>query len=345
MEEIREIIEHLRETEKILLLSHVRPDYDTIASMLALKLALEKVGKEVTAYNEDGAPPSMRFLAGVDDIVRKLHPRKRFDTTIMLDAGSLDRFGDRISEPKVRERMGVRIKIDHHLTSSEPADLEYVDAGRASTAEMVWDVIRHYPIELNRDIAANIYCAVVSDTGGFRYSNTNARAFACAQAMMEHGVEPWEVTTRLYESRPLAELRLLGEALQTLDITDDGRFASLSVTREAMEKTGAENYMLDGFVNFARSIDGVEVGILLQEMDGLTRISFRSKGRVNVAEIAARFGGGGHHNAAGARIEGALPDVKKHLGKIIGREIKRKSTGKAPAKNRGKAAKSAGKRS
>ncbi len=315
----RGLVERLREAKRVLLLSHLNPDFDTAASTLAMMLALQKMGKEVVAYNGDGLPPNMGFLPGSEQMVSKLHPRKRFDTTVTLDASSPDRFGEHLFNGDSRERLGTILKVDHHLNGDSFGDHDYVDSNRASTGELVVDVLHAYPVEIDYDIALNLYVAIVSDTGGFRYSNTNSDSFRCAGEMLEHGVNPWDVTTKLFESRPLAELKLLSLALDTLNVSDCGQYATLFISREMFDKSGAQEWMTDGFINYARAIDGVEVAVLIRDTKtpGTLKASFRSKGSVNVAAIAKSLGGGGHHNAAGCSIKGDFATVQAKLKKKI----------------------------
>ncbi len=329
MEITTELIDVLRQSKKILTISHVSPDFDAIASQLAAKLALEKVGKKITTYNESGAYPNMTFLPGVEDVVTRLHPRARFDCTLLMDAGTPDRFGKVLNESP-RERFGTLIKVDHHLTGSAFAEMEYVDPGRASTGELVMDLIKRYPIELDADIALNLYCAVVTDTGGFRYSNTNSAAFHTVAELLQHGVNPWDVTTRLYENRPEAELRLLSLVLKTLHVSHSGRYATLEMRCTDREAAGAEDYMTDGFINYARSLSGVEVAIFIREMipDKQFKVSFRSKGTVNVATLAESLGGGGHHNAAGCTMKGSLTEVKAILYRIVDAKLPKSASSK-----------------
>lgn len=313
MNSIRPVVEALREAKTTLLLTHVRPDFDTIASALALRLGLMKRGKEVTVYCADGAPPNMRFLPGAKEVVDKLHPTKKFDVTVGVDASSPERFGT-LFEKGFDARFGKILKIDHHIVKKEFAEHAYVDTERASSAELVWDVIEHLPAELDKKIALCIHSGIVSDTGGFRYSNTNAQAFQTASRMLETGINSWDVTVKLYETKPKAEITLLGDVLQTLETFERGKAALLQVTDAMMKKHKAEVYMLDGFVNFARSIKGVEVGMLIHEQgNGKCKISLRSKGLINVADIASKLGGGGHKNAAGCSMEGDIEAVRKKL--------------------------------
>ena len=325
MKPLDRILERLREAQRFLIVSHVSPDFDTVASQLALKLALEKIGKQVVVVNADPIPPNMRFLPGIRNVRRTLPARTSFDAAVFLDAGTPDRFGVFL-EGNHRDRLGNIIKIDHHLTGVEFADWEFVDSNRASTGELIYEVIRRLPAAMDHDIAFNIYCAIVSDTGSFRYSNTNPAAFRCAGEMLKFGVNPWQVTTNLYENRPEAELRLLSKVLDTLEISHCGTYATLTIAQKDFEDTGAAEYMTDGFINFARSLQGVEVAILIRERDrknGRFKVSFRSKGNVNVATIAESLGGGGHHNAAGCSVDGPLPQIKNQLFHIVEKKLPR----------------------
>ena len=317
MTDTRTIIDALRTAKKVLLTSHIRPDFDTLCSMLAMKLALEKVGKDVTAYNETGPSPDMMDMPGAKDVVTRLHPTKKFDITLALDAGDPRRYGESVFSEKSRQRLGTLIVVDHHLDPKPFGDLYFVDSTSASTGELVADLISQYPVEFDYDIALNIYTAIVSDTGGFRYSNTDARSFKWASKMIAYGVNAWDVTLRLYENKPLSEIKLLSEVLPTLELFHKDQLAILHVTRDMLQRTGAYEYMLDGFVNFGRSIMGVEVAILMKEAstEDAFRMSLRSKGTVNVAAISQSFDGGGHHNAAGCTIKGDLKTIKAKLVK------------------------------
>jgi len=160
-------------------------------------------------------------------------------------------------------------------------------------------------------MALCIYTAIVTDTGSFRYSNADPEAFRITGELVELGINPWYVAERLYESQPRKRLELLALALSTLTVSKNGNFASVTVTMDMYEKTGAGADLTDGFVNYPRSIHGVEVAIFFREVkEGLVKVGFRSKGKVNVSALAAAFGGGGHHNAAGCMVNGTIDEVK-----------------------------------
>ena len=313
----------LRKSRKILVVGHLEPDCDALGSSLSLAMALQDTGKEAVCYNVSGLPNTLAFLKSSNRLVDRVHPRKKFDCTVFCDSPTLGRFGS-LFEGDL-SRFGVRVLIDHHVAQKPFADLSYLDSDRASCAELVLDLLDELALPLTDDIAFNLYAAIVSDTGSFRYSNTNRRAMETAGRLLDHDVSPWDVAYNLFESRSPIQMRLLAEAMASLEISDCGRYASVRVTREMMQRHGAEEYMLDRFVNYPRSIAGVEVAILMREDgNGEYKISFRSKGAVDVNEIARKFGGGGHHNAAGCRIEGSYEDVHRRLTTEVEHTLKRR---------------------
>jgi phosphoesterase RecJ-like protein len=164
------------------------------------------------------------------------------------------------------------------------------------------------------DVATNIYVAVLTDTGSFHYSSSSPEAFEVAGEMVRRGVDPWAVAERVYETQSANRLRLLGRVLDSLEVSSGGKVASITTMRETLREFAAGKDALEGFINYPRSIVGVEVAVSFREEEGdVFRVSFRSKGRVDVSAVAARFGGGGHRNAAGCTVPGALPDVKRKV--------------------------------
>ncbi len=328
-QDLRKAVDVVRAARRVLILSHLHPDIDTLGSALAMHHALSRMGKETVVFNDSGVPPTMKFLPGSEVVVTKVNARSRFDCTLALDSGNRDRFGGPLMDEKQRERLGVIIKIDHHKFGEVFADIDLTDTDSASTGELVYRFLKHYPVEPDEIIATNIYSAIVSDTGFFNYSNTSPGAMRDAADMLEHGVKPWMVSRAINENKEVADLQILADVLQTLQISDCGRFATLYVTQEMKKLRNAHTYMLEGFVNYARSIKGVEVSALLREEgEGLWKASLRSAGNVDVAEICAKLGGGGHANAAGCHMNGTLPSVRKKLEGLVMKRLARLDTGK-----------------
>lgn len=304
-----EVVEALKGVRNILVTSHFNPDGDAIASVLAMRLILLAMGKRVVAYNSDPVPHLYDFLPGAEAFVTSPGDGP-FDATLVLDCGELERCGPLPARPAT----GKLICIDHHLTTSPLGDAFYIDPGASSIGEMIDRMLPDLPVELNLEIADCIYCSILTDTGSFRYSNTTPAALRSAARMVEAGVEPWEMSVRVYESQPVERIRLLSEVLQTLWLDPGGRYGSVLVTRQMLDKYDASMDMIDGFINYPRSIEGVQVAIQFRQAEeGTYKVSFRSRGRINVAAIAASFGGGGHHNAAGCTLEGSAEEVSRQV--------------------------------
>jgi phosphoesterase RecJ-like protein len=210
------------------------------------------------------------------------------------------------------------LNLDHHITTEPFGDLNYVDPAAASVGILAYKIINGLEHPLSRDAAECIYASILADTGCFRYSSTDPECLRVAAELLEAGVDPWEMTVRVYEMQPLARMRLLADVLRTLEV--HGKLATITITNEMVARTGSPLDLTDGFINYARSVDGVEVAASFREpADGSRawRVSFRSRGRVNVAAIAQKFGGGGHHNAAGCSIEGDEASVRARIAEEI----------------------------
>ena len=306
---IETILQLIDRNRTFLVASHESPDGDAIGSTLALANMLREMGKEVVAYNRDRAPLEYAFLPGHATLVNELGDLPQFDVGFVLDAGELRRAGDWL-----RECCRTLVNIDHHPFSEDFGDVYYVDTGAAATAILIYRILQAAGHPLSQDTATCIYTAILSDTGSFRYSNANPEAFQVAGAMIGTGVDPWSIASGLYESQEQERLVLLGMALQTLQVSACGKFASLAVTEEMYRKSGAREEHTDRFVNYPRSIRGVDVAIFFRQLDrNRFKVGFRSKGNIDVGALARTMHGGGHHNAAGATLEGDLETVRKQV--------------------------------
>jgi bifunctional oligoribonuclease and PAP phosphatase NrnA len=302
---IKTILEKINAGQKFLVASHESPDGDAMASTLALANFLRECGKDVVAYNRDGVPKDFDFLPGGETLVERLDPGAFFDVGFVLDAGELRRAGVHL-----KDVCHSLVNIDHHPHSEDFGDIYYVDESASATGAMIYRIIKASGRVLSPDVALCIYTAILSDTGSFRYSNADPEAFNVAAEMVAHGVRPWDVASGLYESQDEKRLRLLALALATLTVSPCGNYASVSVTSAMMEQTQAGPEHTDGFVNYPRSVRGVEVAIFFRQVGEQTfKVGFRSKGKVDVGALSREFGGGGHHNAAGAVVEGTCEHV------------------------------------
>ena len=309
-------VELIRSASSIAVAAHAGPDGDAIGSTLACSQLLRELGKKVVAYNRDGAPYNFTYLSGSEDVVTSpAELPDDLDLFIVLDCSSLVRV-----DPDLTLASDVKLLcIDHHATIDDDfADVFVHDVSACAVGEMIYRLVRALDASLSRPVAEALYAAIHTDTGSFRYSNTSPAALAAAGELVRAGVDVWHVASNTYENHPLSRVKLLGEVLKTLHVSDCGRFAFISVTDDMYERTGAGPEMLDGFINHARGIRGVEVAAQVrQNGDDSYRVSLRSRGRVNVAALAKRFGGGGHHNAAGCSIEGHLETVMETLTRVF----------------------------
>jgi len=308
---IAAIARELRNNERFLLTTHVNPDGDAIGSLGALSLVLEDLGKKVVAYCQDEIPGFLRFLPYSDRIVREIPGRDRFDVAVVLDCGELDRIGNANEVLRHVEKI---IHIDHHSSSDDFGQLNLVLPGCSSTAEILYEIFQAIPASLSLEAAENIYTAILTDTGSFRFANTTARALDIAAEMVGLGVAPDKIASEVYDSMSPERLRLLALSLNTLTLRASGRLATMQVSRRMLEETETTVMDTDGFVNYPRGINTAEMAIFFREMDsGKVNVSLRSRGRLNVAEFARNYDGGGHHNAAAFRAEGSLTEVVEKI--------------------------------
>ena len=297
----------LREKDRFLIACHENPEGDAIGSELALALALRKMGKTATVLNADPIPANLLFLPGAGTVVFE-EDGSKYDVAVVVDCGSPERTG-RVA-PELR-KCPLLVNIDHHRTNGDHGDLSLVDPDAAATGLLVHRILSAMGYEIDLDVATNIYVAVLTDTGSFHYGSSSPEAFEVAGEMVRRGVDPWAVAEQVYETQSALRLRLLGRVLDSLEVFADGRVACITTMREDLREFSAGKDALEGFINYPRSIVGVEVAVSLREEEGnLFRASFRSKGRVDVSEVAARFGGGGHRNAAGCTVPGPLAEAK-----------------------------------
>lgn len=308
-ETIQQIVEAIRQSRSVLVTSHEGPDGDAVGSSLGMAAFLRAIGKEVVVHLADPVPELYRFLPGADQVHRDI-PDQDFDLAFVLDVGEFRRAGRKFGACR---RISRTINLDHHLTCESFGAINLIDEQAAATGLLVWRVAKAYGFRADYDTALCLYVAVLTDTGSFRYSNANREAFEVAGELVEQGgLNAWSVSEKLYESQPRKRLELLAMALPTLEFIRNGQAASLVVTLDMYAATGATAELTDGFVNYPRSVAGVEVAIFFRQLEERKyKVGFRSKGAVNVAALAQAFGGGGHHNAAGGTVEGTLDEVKR----------------------------------
>lgn len=303
----RRVAEVLSSAHRVLVLGHVGADGDVAGSSLGLAQALRELGKEVTVYNELPYPESFDWLPGAADVVHTLPKTARFDATVVVDAADPARCG-RHFPPKAHR--GTFVWIDHHRIAEPPGDVSYIDLTAAAVGEQIAEVLAAMGHPISADTAKCLYASLMSDTGGFRYGNTSARAFTLAGRLVAAGVDPWEMTQHLYESQAEERVRLMARALTTLWRSSTGKVGLVVVTERDLELTGATAEHAHGIVNHVRGIRGVEIAVLLREVEDGTEVVLRSRGSVSAVAIAERLGASGHKNAARFRLPLDLDEAR-----------------------------------
>ena len=306
---IEDILLEIRKRETFLITTHVNPEGDAIGSSLALALALSSIGKKVEVITQDPVPKGLKFLPSSDTIKQAKMIDRRFDAVITVDCGDLERVGFL----KIDNIPGdILINIDHHVTNKGFGAVNFVEDAVAS-AQLIYDIMKRLNISLTPDIATCIYTAIMTETGSFRYSNTTSETFKIAQEMVSAGAMPWNIAEQIFNRNNIGRIKLLGLILESLDRSDDGKISWITVKEQMYRETGTSKEDVEDFINFPRSIEGVEVAILFRESNQGWKISLRSNGKVDVSNMALEFGGGGHSMAAGFFIQGGHEEVKKRV--------------------------------
>jgi phosphoesterase RecJ-like protein len=293
---------------RALMLGHVHPDADVLGTLMALGLALQARGWQVVYGGPHPAPGALGFLPGIERYEVLKAVEGPFDVAVLTDCPNPGRTEGLIDQAKAAS--GVVVNIDHHPDNRRYGHVNWVDTSAAATGEMVYRLLVGLGLPLTPPIATNLFTAIHTDTGSFRYSNVTPATFQIAAELVTAGADPAAVSSAIYERRAGDSLRWLGESLARVQVSDDGRVAWLALPSGAVPETFVESEEL---VNYPRSIASVRVACLLRALGPQVKVSLRGKGDVDVQRIAARFGGGGHPNAAGFTVPGELDTVTRDV--------------------------------
>lgn len=312
-----EIIQYLGSVQRILITSHARPDGDSIGSQLAAALGLQQLGKQIAVINADPHPPNYRSLPGIDLIQLRHKVEGEFDCVLILECNNFERAGveglDRFPA----------VNIDHHPTNDSFGILNWVDPSYAAVAQMVHPVLKGLGVHITPEIAANLYTGILTDTGSFRFSNTTPAALRCAAELVESGADPAALAEEVLMRQSESRLRLISGLLATFEQDPSGQIAWVVLDQQLLRRTGAGANDTEGLVNYPMSVDGVLVCVFFrEEPDGSWRVSLRSKGNLDVGQVALHFDGGGHRNASGfsypkARLEDVRDTVLKRVLPLV----------------------------
>jgi len=309
--ELKNIIEN---HNSFILTTHVNPDADALGSELALYYTLNKIGKEVSIINHSATPYNLEFM-DKEKVIMKFDETKKIlfekaEVLIFLDLNQTNRVVS--MENVVKNFNGFKICIDHHQDPEDFADLFYGGSEYSATGEIIYEFINETNIiKLDYEIAYQLYAAIMTDTGSFRFERTSPKIHMIVAELLKLGVNPVEIYDKIYNQFHFSRVKLLGDALSTINIDSTGKIAFMFLTKEQQGKNNSVEADVDGFVNYCLTIKDVEIGILIYELKDGIKISFRSKGNIPVNKLAVEFGGGGHTNASGTRLYNVtIDDIK-----------------------------------
>ena len=324
MNDFDEISKVLQKNNNFLITSHVNLDGDGIGSELAFYFILKKLKKKPIILNQDKLPKIYDFLPGSN----KVHylddnciDTKSIDVGIVLDCSNVKRIGKTY---EIFKNIKTIINIDHHKSNENFGSLNYVDSSVSSVGEIIYELIRSINIDLlDEDISTCLFAAIITDTGSFRYSNVSSKTFKIASDLTSFGIKPYLIANNIYNRNTYSGLKLLGEALTTLEMDDSKYVSWLTITRKMLNNAKANDEEIEGIIDIATTLDNTEISILFRETkDNKIKISFRSKGNFDVNKFAGKFKGGGHPNAAGCLCSGKMDKIKEIILSKLFKEIK-----------------------
>jgi len=306
------ITQKILNSKRIVITSHLRPDGDSICTGLALYLMGKALGKEVAIINKDRTPVPFNRFPDIELIEIGLIPPDRFDVVILLECANISRSG------QVNLDGYFNINIDHHHSNDYYGDINWVDPDAPAVACMAYELGVSLGVEITPQIATHLYCAIVSDTGSFQFSNTKAQAFEVSFKLIEKGASPINVSELLFNNNSPEKIKLLGQVLSSLKMNNHGNIAMITMFKRDLTSLSLKEIDTEDITTLARSIKGVDIVLFFKEVDKDTfRISLRSKGDANSAMVAEHFGGGGHLHAAGFTVTGKYEKLLKEIPESV----------------------------
>jgi phosphoesterase RecJ-like protein len=312
MNELRKIVKILKEKKSFLITSHLNHDGDSVGSQIALALFLQQLRKKVVVINESPVPRIYKFLPGAELIKRRFPLHEKFEVAFILDCADFKRTG-RVK--KFCENLPYKVNIDHHITNQRFGDLNYVDGEISSTGEQIYRIIKLAGGSLNKKIALALYTAIMTDTGSFHHDKTSSRTHRVVADLIKYEISPPEVAKKVYHQKTFTAIKLLGHILSGLETNQQQKVVWMTAKADLFKKLAASEEDIEGLIEIPRQIKKAEVIAFFREDPKSDRIkvTFRSKGRIDVAKIARHFKGGGHSQAAGCLIKGELEEVKRQV--------------------------------
>lgn len=303
---IEQAAEFIRENDGFTLIAHISPDGDTLGSALALYGVLRELQKDVQVVCDNRVPPNYTFLPGAQNVVMPEAARK-LPYAIGIDCADAMRMG---GSGALFDTARYTVNIDHHVTNSAYAKLNIVDSDASATGEIIYKLAVLLLPRLTESVSTCLYTAILTDTGSFAYSNTTPETMRIAADILESGIDTYEINRLVYRTLPYHKVKLLGRAINNMELLFDGKLGITVVTAEEMKELNAEEEDSEGIIDYVRDVDSVEIAIMLREVDkGVFKASLRSKRYVDVSKISRVMGGGGHAFAAGYTVNGTSQEV------------------------------------
>ena len=309
---LQPVVDALRASERVIVVSHSRPDGDAIGSSLALAAALRQLGKSVRVVSRDPAPPPMLVFPGVEAIEVTERVDATGCTVAVMECGDLARTGvDGLAS-------GYVVNVDHHPGNTEYGAVNWIDLTAAACGEMVFTLVEALGAAMTAEIATHVYLAILTDTGSFHYSHISPRTFEICRRCTEAGADPTAVARAVFDNNNLGRLKLFGAVLNRMQISPDGRVATLAVDQQLARDCGGTYEDTEGLINLPLTVKHILAVVFFKEVGpGDWRVSMRSKGRINVNAIAKQFGGGGHVNASGCGATGDLASLSRVFSTLL----------------------------
>ncbi|MEW6516754.1 MAG: bifunctional oligoribonuclease/PAP phosphatase NrnA [candidate division FCPU426 bacterium] len=306
--ELERALEVIAKHKDFVLTTHVNPDGDGLGCESALYLALTSMGKEVTVVNADPVPDLYHFLPAGEDFIATSQYDRKHEVAILLECPDVQRAGGVLRLPESAPHV---INIDHHVYNTRYGTINLVDPTAAAAGEQIWDLVRALDCARDQRMAIGIYTAIATDTGHFKYAGVTPRTHRVIAELLELGVQPGYMNEQLYERVPAEALKLLAMSLCGVRYNTRRDVGWFGITQAMLKESHARANQTENFVNYVRAVDGVEVAVFFMETEnGKIKVSFRSRGNVDVSIIAVEFGGGGHQRAAGALLPGPMDAVQ-----------------------------------
>ncbi|MFW6134138.1 MAG: DHH family phosphoesterase [Elusimicrobiota bacterium] len=317
---ISKIIKKIKKAKTAFITWHARPDGDAIGGGLALYRILNSRGLDIDLISPTDTPPVYEFLDDVKKIKTELPVNKK-DIGFILDCSDKNRL-ENLKE--IVQHADTIINIDHHQLNQNFGDIDYVRPDSSSICELIFNMALGINYDFEKMTSLYIYIGIFTDTNKFQEQNTTPRAHKISAEFIEHFISPVEVASWIYGNQDLENLHLISKAIESLNLSPTNRVGYIIITPQMQEEIGSDDKYMEGIINYARDIKGVEVGLLFRKIDGLDgiKVSFRSKGKIDVGKIAKKFGGGGHHNAAGCLIKGDFKEVTEKVIEEVENYIK-----------------------